>query len=120
MALTNAEKQQRWRERRDARYADHIRSLEARIRGLEATLTAREKSLTAQLTRARTENENLKVEVQFLTGEADQHVRMLLPKGLRKQVLGFLHPDRASDAKLRRKMEKTCQAFSGLPFKEEP
>ena len=51
----------------------------------------------------------------------DKHVRMVLPKGLRRQILGYLHPDKApqNDTAAQKRMEKTSQAFNALKCVEE-
>ena len=85
------------------------------------SLTTLVESLTAQLTKARTEIKNSKITVRTLTDD-DKHVRMVLPKGLRRQILGYLHPDKApqNDMAAQKRMEKTFQAFNALKCVEEP
>jgi hypothetical protein len=86
------------------------------------TLTERVASQKAQLTAARTRIRNLEAHLHMATMRANDRVRMVLPKGLRKRVLRYLHPDSAphADAKTKSAMNETCQEFSGLNFKEEP
>jgi hypothetical protein len=72
--------------------------------------------LTKQLTAARTQIRNQRNTIDRL---GNKRV-LLLPKGLRKRILAYLHPDlRVSDsAAALKRMGKTFQEFSGLKFVE--